>query len=287
MRILVLNKAAVVCKDTCRLFQENDMDVYAGFATLFIITALFPCLMLIISVVNLLPGYSPSDFTNFLFGFLPDMPSIKELFYTMISNLKLQSSGLLASLSALTTLWSASAGVSSLQRGLKKIALGGKSRLPDKAVALLFTLFFVILTPAIIVFQFLGNAIIEMVQPVTAFFGMQDFTAAVASVVHISSLVTMAAAFLVLLLTYTFLPGGKRSIARQLPGTLFTILTWFLFTKLFSVFIPRFYRSSGVYGSLAALFLMLLWLRFSITILLFGASLNHVLEKRAEKARRD
>ena len=74
------------------------------------------------------------------------------------------------------------------------------------------------------------------------------------------------------------LPGGRRKLKKQLPGTIFTAVLWFAFTKLFSIFIPMFYRSSGVYGSLASLFLMLMWLRFIVTILFFGAALNSALE---------
>ena len=43
------------------MFQGNKMSVYSGYATLFIVTAVFPCVILIISIVNLLPGYSAED----------------------------------------------------------------------------------------------------------------------------------------------------------------------------------------------------------------------------------
>ena len=272
-----MKRILAICKRTVKRYGENDMNVYAGYATLFIITAIFPFLMLVISIINMLPGYSPSDLTDFLFDFLPDMPSIKTLVLTMISNLKSQSSGLLASVSALTTLWSASAGVSSLQRGLKKLATDTRTKLPDKAVALLFTLVFIVLVPAVILSQVLGNSIVDLAEAVTSFLRIEGIAEAVASVIRISGVVTIVAAAVVLLLTYAYLPGGRRRLKEQLPGTVFTAVFWYAFTKLFSIFIPRFYRSSGVYGSLASLFLMLMWLRFIVTILFFGAALNSAL----------
>ena len=42
---------------------------------------------------------------------------------------------------------------------------------------------------------------------------------------------------------------------------------------------PRFYHASSVYGSLASLFLLLLWLRFVVMILFAGGALNHALEE--------
>ena len=276
-----MKRIAAVCKQTVKRYGENDMKVYAGYATLFLITAIFPFLMLVISIINMLPGYSPSDLTDFLFRFLPDMASVKGLVLTMISNLKSQSSGLLASVSALTTLWSASAGVSALQKGLKKLAVDTHTKVPDKAVALLFTLLFIILIPAVILSQVLGDSIVAAAEAVTGFLGIEGIADAVASVIRVSGVVTVVAAAVVILLTYAWLPGGRRRLKKQLPGTVFTVVVWLAFTKLFSIFIPMFYRSSGVYGSLASLFLMLMWLRFIVTILFFGAALNSVLE--AEK----
>ena len=57
-----------------RMFQDNKMTVYSGYATLFIVTAVFPCIILIISIVNLLPGYSAEDVVEILFHVLHPAP---------------------------------------------------------------------------------------------------------------------------------------------------------------------------------------------------------------------
>ena len=90
------------------IFQANKMSVYSGYATLFIVTAIFPCIILIISIVNLLPGYSTKDVADIFFQILPDLGPIREFVESMMTNLKSQSGGLLASAAAVTTLWSAS-----------------------------------------------------------------------------------------------------------------------------------------------------------------------------------
>ena len=282
-----LSKLIDLGKEAIRLFNLNDMDVYAGYSTLFIITAIFPLLMLLISIFNLLPGYSPANLTEFIFGFLPDLTGVKVLVQTMITNLKQQSSGLLASVSALTTLWSASAGISALQRGLKKISPESNTKMPDKVRALLFTLGFIILIPALIVSHVLGDVIIEAVNTVTDFFGISGITEIVTSVIEVSGAITLVVGFLFVLLIFTYLPGGRRTLKSQVPGTIFTGIFCAIFTMLFSFFIPRFYHSSGVYGSLASLFLMLLWLRFILTILFMGAALNSTLENRKQAGQND
>ena len=50
-------------KRTVEIFLKNDVMVYAGHATLSLVTAVFPLIMLIISLLNMLPWYSPEDFT--------------------------------------------------------------------------------------------------------------------------------------------------------------------------------------------------------------------------------
>ena len=60
------------------MFQDNDMKVYSGNATLYIVTAMPPFIMLIISIVNLFPGYSTKDMSNVLFQILPDLAPIKK-----------------------------------------------------------------------------------------------------------------------------------------------------------------------------------------------------------------
>ena len=106
------------------MFGEARVSVYAGYATLFIVTAIFPCLMLIISIVNLIPGYSAKDVADVLFQILPDLGSIKELVVSLMLDIKDQSGGLLASAAAVTTLWAASKGVMAIQKGLNQVKNG-------------------------------------------------------------------------------------------------------------------------------------------------------------------
>ena len=156
------------------MFGEAKVSVYAGYATLFIVTAIFPCLMLIISIVNLLPGYSANDVADVLLQILPDLEPIKELIGSMILNLQGQSDGVLASVAAVTTFWSASNGVYAMQQGLDQMDCISKdeaekedSGLKEKGgnavrsilKRLFFTLIMIILIPALLVFQLLGDSV--------------------------------------------------------------------------------------------------------------------------------
>ena len=279
------------------MFGEARVSVYAGYATLFIVTAIFPCLMLIISIVNLLPGYSAYDVAGILLQILPDLEPIKELIGSMVLNLQGQSDGVLASVAAVTTFWSASNGVYAMQQGLDQMDLKGKDEaekedggLKEKGGSavrsilkrLFFTLIVIILIPALLIFEMLGDSVstaicsaVEKVNPEE----LNSILTSIDSFFHISSLVVMMFAFLVILQIYAKLPEKQRKLKSQIPGALVAGIGCLLFTKLFSFFIPRIYHASSLYGSLASLFLLLLWLRYFIIILFAGRILNLTLEE--------
>lgn len=272
-----------LAKRTAKIFSENDTAVYAGHATLSIVTAVFPLIMLIISLLNMLPWYSPEDFTNLVFRFLPDVPQVKALFLTVVTSLRAQSTGLLASVAALTALWSASAGVTAVQTGLKRLAPGAEKSLWDKPLALLCTVIVVVLIPGFLVFNVFGDTLVGLLHSFSAAFGFQEITSHIATLIRCSGAVTAAAAALLILGIYTFLPGGKRKIKDQIPGAVFTALCWFAFTEFFTRFVTLFWKSS-VYGSLASLFLTFTWLRVMILILFFGEALNAAIAEEANQA---
>ena len=279
------------------MFGEARVSVYAGYATLFIVTAIFPCLMLIISIVNLLPGYSAYDVAGILLQILPDLEPINELIGSMIFNLQGQSDGVLASVAAVTTFWSASNGVYAMQQGLDQMDLKGKDEaekenggLKEKGGSavrsilkrLFFTLIVIILIPALLIFEMLGDSVstaicsaVEKVNPEE----LNSILTSIDSFFHISSLVVMMFVFLVILQIYAKLPEKQRKLKSQIPGALVAGIGCLLFTKLFSFFIPRIYHASSLYGSLASLFLLLLWLRYFIIILFAGRILNLTLEE--------
>ena len=257
-----------------RMFNENRITVYSGYSTLFIVIAMIPFMALIISVVNLIPGYTAEDVANILLEILPDMEPIRALIIALIAELKGLSGGLLlASVAAVTTLWTASKGVMAIQKGLNELDnraedsetdTYGDHALLDSGIAyvkrsakrLSFTLMLIILIPAVMV--------LEM---------MNDSDAG-----RIGSLLIILPELMVVLLFYAKLPEERRTIRSQLPGALLTVLCWIVFTRLFSFFISKSYHYSNLYGSLAAVLLLLLWIRYMVMILFGGGVMNRVLE---------
>ena len=278
-----MDKWKQIIKRTIEIFFDNKMGIYSGNATLFVITAAFPFTMLIITLINMLPGYSPEDVANVFFKILPDLGPIHELVLAMIRNLRDQSGGLLASAAALTTLWSASVGVGALQKGLNQLDPAIKENGVRSLIKrILFTQLLIIFVPAFLVFEVLSDTVLDIVKGILEHLeltGGEKLEELLTSIFHVSAFLTAGLALLAILLIFAKLPATKHTLKSQLPGGIFTGIGWYIFTELFTFFIPRFYHASKLYGSLASLFVALLWIRFTIMILFGGAALNHAMEE--------
>lgn len=64
----------------------------------------------------------------------------------------------------------------------------------------------------------------------------------------------------------------------QLPGAAFSAVGWMVFSFFYSIYIEHFSNYSFVYGSLAAIVFLMLWLYFCMNIFLFGAQINKMIE---------
>ena len=269
-----------VVKETQRLYGENEMGVYAGYTTLCILMAMVPLLTLVIGLVNLVPTVDLEHFRDVVQELLPNIPQVQTLFSTVIANVNRKAGQLAVSVSVLASLWSASNGVSAIQAGLQKLSgAGSLSFVKKRGTALLFTLLFILLIPALLVFQVLRGSLCALIASLGRILELPELADFLLRVMQYSGIVTLAMMALVILLTYTFLQGRRQRLRFQLPGAVFTAVLWLAFSGLFELFITRFWKASSLYGSLASIFLAAMWLKTITTILFYGEALNVALQE--------
>jgi len=271
---LLEKKVPNIAMRTVKIYSEKEVAVYVGNATLLILTAVFPLLMLVLSVVNMLPGFTPEDFCKMLLEMMPNLSSMESIITSVLSNLNQQSSGLLASVTAITTLVAASGGITAIQQALQKITPGSEKKPYDKAFAVLYTLIFILLVIPMLLMQVLGSTIRSAALSILSNLDLLNYSQTASLLVVAGTLVAVALVFLMLLCVYKFFPGGHRTLKSQLPGAVLCVVIWFLLSKLFSVYITNFWNKSAIYGSLAGVFIMILYLNYMIMALLMGAALN-------------
>ena len=266
--------------ETVKVYADNEMSVYAGYATLHILMAMVPLMTLVIGLVNILPDVSLQHLETVLNDLLPDIEEVNALVHGIISNVNRQAGTLAISLSAIATLWSASTGVNALQAGLCKISGSSGSFIKRRAMALLYTLIFIALIPALLIFRVLRGSIEDLIGAVNRWLNIPDIAGRLLAFMEYSGLITAIVMAVVVLLAYTYLRGDRQKLRYQLPGTLFTTVLWLVFSRLFEIFIQSFWHASSLYGSLASLFLAAMWLKAIVMIFFYGASLNETLMRR-------
>ena len=279
------NSFMSVVRETIRVYTVNEMSVYAGYTTLYILMAMVPLLTLVIGVVNLLPDVSLQHVEQVLHDLLPNLPEVHSMLHNIIANVNRQAGSLAVSVSVVATLWSASNGVNAIQMGLSKISGTGGNYLRQRSAAMLYTLLFIALIPAMFIFRVLRGSIETLINALNEWLNIPDIAGRILNFMEYSGLVTAAAMAIIILLAYTYLQGVRRKLRYQLPGTLFTTLLWLGFSYLFELFIKRFWQASSLYGSLASVFLAAMWLKTIVMILFYGAALNEALIHRALEKR--
>ena len=257
-----------------RKYLALDMAVYAGSATLFLLMASFPMLMWVLVLVNLLPGFSVESVAELLADFLPQIPSVQESTIQLLQNLSSQSAQFVASLAVLTTIVSASGGMSALQIGLQRLTPGSRRTFLNRLLAVGYTFVFELLLLVMLALQGMKSLFARFADTLPFF---RHYAAAVHEaqrVANIGRFVIIPLLFVLLLLIYTYVPGGRRTLRSQLPGTIFATAGWLIFSRVFSFYILHFWRLSYIYGSLTAVILVILWLFVIINLIFLGAGLN-------------
>lgn len=261
-------------------FLGQNLPIFAGCATLFLLTASFPLLIWVLVIVNHLPWYSVTDLADLLYQFLPQVPEIQDTVLSVLNNLSAQSTTFVASFAAVTTLYSASSGMFAVQKGLQRLTPGARFTIYDRLLAILYTVVFEGLLLVVLLLQGLSSIFRPLSELLSANTQWRWLIEWFRHWINFSDVIAIPVLFVLILLIYTFVPGGKRPLRRQLPGTVFTTVGWLLFSRIFSFYIVHFWKLSYIYGSLTAIILMILWLDIIINLLFLGAALNAALHRR-------
>ena len=250
-------------------YANYHISTYAASASFFVITAIFPVLMLTLSILSFTP-LGTQDFIMLVSDALPE--SFQPLFEYVFSAI-LTSSATALSVSLVATLWSASKCMLGLVDGLNAIADVNDTRnfILKRIVCIGYMLVFILgllVTLGLRVFglhiynKLLGSfpSVARMFSVLLRFRGLTLF---------------LVIAFIMLLL-YTFFPNKKMRIFMQIPGALFSSFAWIVFSEVFSIYVDNFSSFSVLYGGLGLAVMAMLWLYFCLCIVFIGAVLNRV-----------
>ena len=79
---------------------------------------------------------------------------------------------------------------------------------------------------------------------------------------------------LVVMVIYRLACSTRLALRHILPGAVFTVLTWVTVSGVFGFVMTNFTQYSAIYGSIAGVFILILWLNFVSMVLLVGNEAN-------------
>ena len=252
-----------------KIVSADNIFVYAAQASFYIIISSIPFIMLLLSLAEYILPVSEQDFAGLVIPLVPEV--IKKPVAAIISELFYKTSGSVISITALTSLWSASRGIAAIERGIRNVyhTPTRTAFLLDIAASLFYTVMFIIIMIVFLATVVFGTSIIHFLEVKSGFlcwiFGKTSW---------IKWLITFLVLTIFFALIYMAFSGRKISLKRHFPGAVFTTVVWIIFSVLYSFYIENFANYSYLYGSLTAIVLLMLWIYSCMVIFLLGGELN-------------
>ena len=258
--------------DAAKTVKQMHIPLHAAYAAYFIVLAVFPALVLILSVLRY-TGMEVRGLVELLDDILPSTMAegAEELIYSTYRN----SSGAMVGVSAVTALWSASRGIYGLLTGLNAVYGVSENRgyIYTRSISVVYTFVFILILLLTLVLHVFGNSIINLMRqvdnPVVIFF---------IDLIDLRFFLLLFLQSLVFTLRFMVLPNKRRSrFMESLPGGVLSSLGWLVFSDIYSIYVENFSKYSTIYGSVYGIAITMLWLYCCMSILFYGGALNRYL----------
>lgn len=267
-----------------RIAYEDKLTVFAAQTAFYICISAIPFIMLLLSLSRLVAPAFVEDMIRIIRSLIPG--DAAQLFDRICMEIGEKSDLPIISTAAVTTLWSASRGVSAVIRGVSEVY-----ETPSRGAfivniirSLIYTVVFVaaiIITLYLLVFDSSVRG---------ALFSARR-AGVVASIFKFKWIILFVVLTLFFSVVYYVVSKGvfftsfykniskkaPRGFVKQMPGAAMAALGWILFSFFYSLYFKYLSKFSYLYGSLAAVVFLMLWIYFCIVILLAGAELNKLL----------
>jgi membrane protein len=268
-------------KATVQEFQRDDAMGLAAQLAFFLILALFPFILVLVSLMGLVGN--PELASKVLDYFRQVMPEeayklIRTYTGDVISGQR--PAPYLFSFSILFTLWTASGAFAALINALNRAYDVQETRpfWKVRGIAILMTLGLSVLILVGVLLLIVGEPI---GQAIAEIFGLGELFELVWSIVRWPAALFFMV-FTVALLYY-FAPDVDQPFRWITPGGLIGVLLWVIASAAFSFYVNNFGTYNKTYGSIGVVIILLLYLYISSLTILFGAELNATLVRMKEE----
>jgi membrane protein len=264
-------------KRTVREFKDDALTDRAAALTYYGVLAIFPGLLFLVSLLGLLGQRATQPLITNLGAALPG--SIRPTVLTAVTRLQHghTTAGLLAVFSMAAALWSASSYIAAFMRASNAIydVPEGRPLWKTLPIRLGITLVIMVLLVASALIVVVTGGLARHVGQVLGI----GSAAAVRGWDIAKWPVLLILISLMLAVLYWASPNAKQGLRWVSPGGILAVLIWLAASGLFAVYVANFGHYNKVYGSIAAVIILLVWLWISNVAVLLGAEFNAELER--------
>ena len=261
-------------KRTALEFQEDNLTDWAATLTYYGLLALFPALIVLVSIVGLVGN--PESTTNTLTDIVTKLGpnSAATTFEGPIRQVteSRSTAGFALIVSTLVALWSASGYLGAFIRASNVIyeTREGRPFWKLRPLQLLLTLVVVLLLAVMALGVVLTGPIVsDVAEPI----GVSDTAV---SIWNYAKWLLIAVLFVLMIgLIYYASPNVRQRGFKWIsPGAVVALVVWLLASAGFGIYVSQFGSYNKVYGSLAGVVIILIWMWLTNLAILFGHELN-------------
>jgi len=263
-------------KKIYNLYDEAQISFLAAQTSFFVILAFFPFVAFILTLIR----ETNLDDTIFMQALSSMLPTSTYILTIQVLDSARDNRNLFISIGGIiTALWPFSKAVQSLIVSINRVH-GDDRHNPLKRVGLsivltaAFILLIIVSTILLLFGRRLGEIFFEYLGSPESFLRIWDY-------------LLLLFVFMIL---YKTIPVEKIRLSRVFPGAAFSTILWLLLSFIFSTVMNRFFKFSSIYGGIAGIILLIMWLYWAMHIILIGSVINvinmerlHINVKRIRK----
>ncbi|MBE7029794.1 MAG: YihY/virulence factor BrkB family protein [Ruminococcaceae bacterium] len=252
-------------------FLKDDITGLAAELTFYLITAFFPFLILIFTIIS----YSPLTAETTLLPLLSALPA--QTYHIIVTVL----TGVTRSIpiicfSTLVALWSMSGAINAIAKALNRFyrVTENRSIFRLRMVGMLFAFAIAVSIVLSFVLLVLGSLISDLLSHY--FHNIEAIWPGI-RVIFVALMLSFTFALL-----YRMMPNRRLQLRQVLGGAFFASLAWGGSSLLFSFYVNNFARYHIIYGSLGGVVALITWLYMTSYIILLGGAINALLAERKD-----
>ncbi|MCM1193277.1 MAG: YihY/virulence factor BrkB family protein [Butyrivibrio sp.] len=262
----MIRKLYLIGQDFSAKMKKQNISAHAASIAFFFFLSIVPMLMVLCMIIPYTP-LTEENLTQTVADIIPD--KVKPLVESLITEVYGKSAGSL-SIAVIATLWSAAKGVMALMHGLNAVNGVEEKRnyFVVRGIACFYTVLMLVAMILSLFLNVFGNQLVNL-----ALHRIPQLQKLVAFVMHFRFLVVWLVLTLLFAAIYAYVPDDKLKFKEQIPGATFSAVVWSIFSWGFSIYVD-YGNSYGIYGSLAIIIIILIWMYFCMYIIMIGAYLN-------------